>query len=184
MNASPTFDDDVALMRRTADGDRDALSTLYDRHAPTLYAVLMQKLADPAEAQDTLHDVFLKLGTKSVQYNVALGKPIAWMLTMAKNAATDKLRRKVTHRRYVESAVHEVEQQAPAHPGMYTDELELLRNCLATLSSVQRNTLNFAYFSGMTQQEISDKMGQPLGSVKGWIRRGLLKLKDCVETKL
>jgi RNA polymerase sigma-70 factor, ECF subfamily len=176
--------EDIALMHRASSGDTAALALLYDRHASLLYSVLMQKLGDPAEAQDVVHDVFVKLHTKSALYNPALGKPIAWLLTVARNTAIDKLRKRSTHQKYLNTIMHETEQAAPAHAGPHADELELLRHCIGILSDQQRSTLQLAYFSGLTQQEIADQLAQPLGSVKAWIRRGLLKLRDCVEGKL
>jgi RNA polymerase sigma-70 factor (ECF subfamily) len=175
---------DTELMRLIATGNTAALAQLYDRHAPILYSVLMQKLEDPAESQDIVHDVFVKLHTKSHLYDPALGKPVAWLLTMARNTATDKLRKRMTHQKYINKAVLETEQSAPAHPGLHGDELELLRHCLAILPNQQQNILQLAYFSGLTQQEIADRLTQPLGSVKAWIRRGLMKLRDCVGGKL
>ena len=180
----PTDLDDVELMRRIVAGDTAALAHLYDRHASLLYSVLMQKLDDASEAQDVVHDVFVKLHTKSFLYNPDLGKPVAWLLTMARNTAIDKLRRRSTHQKYVNTVAHESEQSVPAHPGPHGDELELLRHCLAILPGKQQNILQLAYFSGLTQQEIADRLVQPLGSVKAWIRRGLLKLRDCVGGKL
>jgi RNA polymerase sigma-70 factor (ECF subfamily) len=176
--------DDVELMRLTTAGNTEALAQLYDRHASLMYSVLMQKLEDAAEAQDVVHDVFVKLHTKGTLYNPSLGKPVAWLLTVARNAATDKLRRRSTHQRYIDKAMLEIEPSAPAHPGPHGDELELLRHCLAILPNQQQNILQLAYFSGLTQQEIADRLTQPLGSVKAWIRRGLIKLRDCVGGNL
>jgi RNA polymerase sigma-70 factor, ECF subfamily len=179
-----TSANDVDLMQAASEGDHAALGHLYDRHAQLIFNVLMQKLADASEAQDIVQDVFVKIYNKRATYNPMLGKPVAWMLTIARNAATDKLRRRTTHQKYVNRAVHEVEQSSPAHNGPHLDEIELLNHCMGTLTDPQRNTLKLAYFGGLSQQEISDELTQPLGTVKAWIRRGMLKLKDCVEGKL
>lgn len=175
---------DIELVHLTSGGNKKALGLLYSRHASLIFSVLVQKLADPVEAEDIVHDVFLKLHMKSHLYNPALGSPVAWLLTVARNTATDRLRRCSTHQKYVDKAMLEAEASAPAHPGLHGDEVELLRNCLATLPSQQQDILEMVYFSGLKQQEISDRMMQPLGTVKAWIRRGLLKLRDCVETKI
>jgi RNA polymerase sigma-70 factor, ECF subfamily len=182
--ALPADLDDIELMRLINMGSTPALAQLYDRHASLLYSVLMQKLEDSSEAQDTVHDVFVKLHTKSHLYNPALGKPVAWLLTMARNTATDKLRKRSTHQKYVNKAIIETDQSSPAHVGLHGDELEVLRNCLSILPNQQQNILQLAYFSGLTQQEIASQLDQPLGSVKAWIRRGLIKLRDCVGGKL
>ncbi len=185
MNTSlPTDLDDIQLMHLTHGGSQEALGVLYNRHASLIYSVLVQKLADPAEAQDIVHDVFVKLHLKSHLYNPTLGNPIAWLLTVARNTAMDKLRRRSTHLKFVNQAVLEIEPSAPAHSGLHDDERELLGRCLANLPDQQKAMLQLVYFSGLTQQEIADRERQPLGTVKAWIRRGLLKLRDCVEGRL
>lgn len=175
--------DDVELMRMASEHNSEAMGMLYDRHSTILFSVLMQKLADPNESQDILHDVFMKLHTKADRYDPALGRPVAWLLTLARNAATDRLRRQNTHRRYVVKAEQEHPGSAPAFNGPHSDEVELLNFCVSSLPAEQRQPLHLAYFGGLTQQEISDQLEQPLGTVKARIRRGLLKLKECVEGK-
>jgi len=175
---------DHELIHLTSGGNKEALGILYDRHASLIYSVLAQKLADFTEAQDIVHDVFLKLYLKSHLYNPTLGSPVAWLLTVARNTATDKLRRQSTLQKYIEKEMLDTEPSAPAHCGPHVDELELMRSCLTTLSQKQQSILQMVYFSGLKQQEIADRMAEPLGSVKAWIRRGLLKLRDCVEGKL
>ena len=177
-------EEDAVLVQKAGAGDAQSLALLYDRYAPLMYSVLKQKLGDSVEAEDIVHDVFLKLFRNRLIYDPSLGKPVAWLLTVARNAAIDKLRKRSTHQKYVQIQSIEVEEAEPAHSGPHPDELELLRYCIGILSGQQRDTLNLAYFSGLTQQEIADQMTQPLGSVKAWIRRGLLKLKDCVEAKI
>ena len=179
-----SHEDDVFLIDLAAAGDVNALEQLYDRHAPLMHSVLTQKLGDPSESQDVIHDIFMKLHTKSAMYNPALGKPVAWLLTIARNAAIDKLRKRSTHQKYLNKHIEQTEQTVPAHAGPHSDEIELLRHCMDILPNQQRDTLQLAYFSGLTQQEIAGQIMQPLGSVKAWIRRGLMKLKDCVEGKL
>ena len=185
MNTPLTADlGDQELIHLTSGGNKEALGILYDRHSSLIYSVLAQKLANFTEAQDIVHDVFLKLHLKSHLYNPTLGSPVAWLLTVARNTATDKLRRQSTHQKYIEKEILDPQASTPAHSGPHIDELELMRTCLATLPQKQQSILQMVYFSGLKQQEIADQMGQPLGSVKAWIRRGLLKLRDCVEGKL
>ncbi len=176
--------DDVTLMHLASAGDSSALAEIYDRHAPLIHSVLTQKLGDPVESQDILHDIFVKLHTKCAHYNPAFGKPVAWLLTVARNAAIDKLRKRSLHQKYVNQQMQEYEENASMHSAVHQDEVALLHHCIGILPNQQRDMLQLAYFSGLTQQEISDSMDQPLGSVKAWIRRGLVKLKDCVEGNL
>lgn len=173
--------DDETLMERVASQDSKALAALYDRHATLIYSVLMKKLGEPEEAQDILHDVFFKLHTKASKYDPTLGKPSAWLLTMARNTATDKLRRRATHQRYVNKAVHEVPQSMPSHQGPYQDEKDTLNQLLNKLPADQKTTLQLAFYGGFSHQEISDQLSQPLGTIKARIRRGLGKLRECLQ---
>jgi RNA polymerase sigma-70 factor (ECF subfamily) len=179
--------DDTELLRLVAGGDPSALGELYNRHASLVFSVLTHRMGDSSEAQDIMHDVFAKLQAKAGHYRAGHGEPIAWLLTVAKNAAIDRLRRKATHRRYLESLQDESPVEQPntlETNGLYDDEMEALKECIGALSGSQQQALNLAYFSGLTQQEVAEELNQPLGSVKAWIRRGLLKLKDCVVSKL
>lgn len=184
---APNSTDDAALLRQIAAGQNGALATLYDKHAGLMYSVLFNKLEDAAESQDIVHDVFLKLHAKAGLYGPGHGEPIAWLLTIARNAAIDRLRRRATHRRYIQNtmeAAEPVEATTSDSNTLYDDEVAALQDCINILSGSQKETLQLAYFGGHTQQEIADQLSQPLGSVKAWIRRGLLKLKDCVQAKL
>jgi RNA polymerase sigma-70 factor (ECF subfamily) len=172
---------DTELVHLAGGGNQEALGLLYDRHAQLIFSVLARKFADPAEAQDIVHDVFLKLHMKGHLYNPTLGSPVAWLLTVARNTATDRLRKYSTHQKYMDKAMLETETCAPPHLGLHGDEMELLRSCLDSLPNQQKDILQLVYFSGLKQQEISNRMMQPLGTVKSSIRRGLLKLRDCVE---
>jgi RNA polymerase sigma-70 factor, ECF subfamily len=175
---------DQDLIHLTCGGNQQALGILYDRHASLIYSVLVQKRVDPAEAQDIVHDVFLKLYLKSHLYNPTLGSPAAWLLTVARNMATDRLRRQATLQKIIEKEMLDTETNAPVSCSLHVDEIELMRNCLTTLPEKQQNILHMVYFSGLKQQEIADQMAEPLGSVKAWVRRGLIKLRDCMEGKL
>jgi RNA polymerase sigma-70 factor, ECF subfamily len=179
-----THEDDVRLIQLASSGDSVALADLYDRHAPLLHSVLTQKLGDSAESEDIVHDVFLKLHTKGALYNPSLGKPVAWLLTVARNMAIDQLRRRSVHQNFLNKQARDSEESAPARSDAHEDELEVLRHCVRILPDQQRDTLQLAYFSGLTQQEIAEELSQPLGSVKAWIRRGLMKLRECVEGRL
>jgi RNA polymerase sigma-70 factor (ECF subfamily) len=172
---------DALLLRQISDQDRDAMAELYDRHSALLYSILMAKLADPVEAQDILHDVFVKLHTQASRYNPALGKPIAWLTTMARNAAIDRLRKKSTHQRYVVKMTDQPQMGPDPVCRAGADEVERLTFCVGALPDSQREILKLAYFGGYTQQEIANQLAHPLGTVKTYIRRALIKLRNCIE---
>jgi RNA polymerase sigma-70 factor, ECF subfamily len=184
LTSPPAEADDADLMRRVAEHDPAGLAGIYDRHATLLHSVLLKMLADPAEAQDLLHDLFLSLPQKASNYDPSLGKPIAWLITLARHRAIDQLRRRSTHERFVRRSSGESDGSQPAFSGPHDDEKAVLYECVRRLPDDQRQTLHLAYFGGFTQQEIAEQLAQPLGTVKARIRRGLLKLRDCLEGRL
>ncbi|MDB6070907.1 MAG: putative polymerase sigma factor, sigma-24 [Verrucomicrobiales bacterium] len=173
-------------MRRVVLRDQAAFTLMYDRHATLLYSVSLKILADPEEARDILQQVFLTLHEKAPLYDAALGRPAAWLATMARNRSIDRLRSLKRQHEYADRIrlEHEIIENNPAatpFDGAYPDEVEILRSAVADLPGDQRQALEMAYFGGLTQQEISDKLSQPLGTVKARIRRGLLKLREALD---
>lgn len=184
---NPTADelDDADLVRRVALRDPAAFTLMYDRHSTLLYSVALKVLADPEEARDVLQHVFLTLHEKAARYDSALGRPAAWLATMARNRSIDRLRSLKRERNYAEKIRLEADpaelSSSTAAPATYSDEVEMLHGAVAQLPPDQRQALELAYFGGLTQQEISDKLSQPLGTIKARIRRGLLKLRESLD---
>ena len=188
MNSVAHEQDDADLIRRVACRDHAAFAVLYDRHSSLIYSVALKILADPAEARDVLQDVFLSLHEKAERFDATLGRPAGWLLTMARNRSIDRLRSLKRQRVYADRIREEQENGGPAldnsAPATYSDEVGILRDAVAGLPGEQRQALELAYFGGLTQQEISDQLAQPLGTVKARIRRGLLKLRDALEGRI
>ena len=185
---NPTADelDDADLVRRIALRDAAAFTIMYDRYCSLLYSVALRVLADPEEARDVLQHVFLTLHEKAARYDSALGRPAAWLATMARNRSIDRLRSLKRERNYAEKVRLQADPAdlsftTAASPATYPDEVEMLHGAVAQLPPDQRQALELAYFGGLTQQEISEKLSQPLGTVKARIRRGLLKLRESLD---
>ena len=185
---NPTADEleDAELVRRVALRDAGAFTLMYDRHSTLLFSVALKILADPDEARDVLQHVFLTLHEKASRYDSALGRPAAWLATMARNRSIDRLRSLKRERTYadrirLEADPTEFSSPAAHAPAAYADEVEMLHGAVAQLPPEQRQALELAYFGGLTQQEISEKLSQPLGTVKARIRRGLLKLRESLD---
>ncbi len=185
---NPTADelDDADLVRRVALRDPAAFTLMYDRHSTLLYSVALKILADPEEARDVLQHVFLTLHEKAARYDSALGRPAAWLAIMARNRSIDRLRALKRERTYAEKTRLEADPSSfsyppTAAPAAYQDEVEMLHGAVAQLPADQRQALELAYFGGLTQQEISEKLSQPLGTIKARIRRGLLKLRESLD---
>lgn len=181
--------DDADLVRRVGLRDSEAFTLLYDRHSTLLYSVALKILADPEEAQDVLQQVFLTLHEKAAGFNPALGRPAAWLATMARNRSLDRCRALKRQREYAErireeSDISSFESLTANQNHPHHDEIAFLHQAVAQLPEDQRLALQLAYFSGLTQQEISETLDQPLGTVKARIRRGLLKLRESLEKLL
>ncbi len=177
--------DEIELLRRVAEGDREAFARLYDQFAGILFATALKILRDAKEAEDVLQDVFLQIWDKAKNYDPNLGNPITWTLTLTRHKAIDRLRS--TQRRYklVEDATPELSQsQSQSSDAFNADQNLILRTAVKSLPTDQRQAIELAFFGGQTQDEISKNLQQPLGTIKARIRRGLMKLRDSLEGRL
>jgi RNA polymerase sigma-70 factor, ECF subfamily len=186
---SPGHDDqhksDDALVGRIALRDHTALSELYDRFSGTLMAVSMRILNDRAAAEDVVQDVFLHIWNKAETFNAANGKAISWSVVITRNKAIDKVRARMRTSKMVERATLENDETPVRPTGLGdTDRTEHLQGALADLVEDQRVAIELAFFGGLSQAEIADQLGKPLGTVKAHIRRGMLKLRDKLQPML
>lgn len=182
--ASDATENLADVVARVATGDRPAFRSLYDRTSPRLFALALRILRDSEAAEEALQDAFLLIWKKAGSYDRRLGDPSAWMAAIVRNRALDVLReRRRTATR--EQPCEDLALLADAAPAVHADGWEgggrRLEVCLSRLSEDQRKCIFFAYYEGMTHQEIASVLGKPLGTVKSWLRRGLSKLKDCLS---
>lgn len=182
---------DARLMERVARGDKQAFSDLYDRFSSPLYAMAVRIIRDPAEAQDIVHDVFITVWDKAATFESGRGTAFSWVVTLVRNRAIDRVR---SRRRRAELLA----ESAPADLGYQenpagssgsdvataSDEARAVRAAVATLPTDQRHALELAFFGGLTQEQIAEKLSEPLGTIKARIRRGLLKLRDSLASRL
>lgn len=175
-------------MEAIARGDRHALATLYDLHAPQSYAVALRILRCEADAEAVVSDVFLEIWQKSDQFDQSLGSVRTYLLMMARSRAIDRLRAAATRRQKTAEAgpLHaeagNVRQQAesPCESAIAVERRRLVREALAGLRDQQQEPLLLAFFEGLTHREIADRLGEPLGTVKTRIRAGLQKLRGAL----
>jgi RNA polymerase sigma-70 factor (ECF subfamily) len=168
------------LLRACAAGSRSDLERLYRACAPRLLGQLVVLLSDRAQAEDALQEVFIKVWERAAQYDAARGRPLTWMLSIARNHAIDQLRA----RRVSVPIDDDTLQLAAAEPDWSSLESEAtaanLARCLQLLQAEQRQCLRLAYAGGYSQEQIAAAMGSPLGSVKSWVRRALRSLHECL----
>jgi RNA polymerase sigma-70 factor, ECF subfamily len=163
--------------------DSAALARLYDDHAGLVYGLAVAILGNPTEAEDLTQEIFLSLCEDS-GYDPKRGSVPAFLTTLTRSRAIDRLRRRSRHTRLLRSA-WEAEPQG-ARPPNPLDHLSLrqcadrVRAALATLPDTERRALEMAYYRGLTQAEIADDLGAALGTVKSWSRRGLLAMRKAL----
>ena len=179
------------LLRRMAGGDRDALAELYDHLSRPLYATARHILNDATEAQDVVHDVFLALWENAASFDCNRGAAFSWAVTLTRNRSIDRLRTRTNRARLLSISVPDdlgYGSNAGILGGDDWAELgeraDAVRVAIDTLPPEQKNALALAFFSGLTQKEIAEKLSEPIGTVKARIRRGLIKLRDVLAHRI
>ena len=174
---------DQELMRRVVEMDDAAFTALYRRFAPGVFSMVYDILRDTKESEDVLQESFLQMWKKASTYDPSRSSLFTWAVMISRNRALDRLRSRQRRSRTVEAAAAE-NAAAPIEHTDQADELlghaeerTRIRNALSRLPEAQRNAIDLAFFRGLTQAEISAKMGEPLGTIKARIRRGLLALR-------
>lgn len=173
----------IKLVKSVASGNREAFEQLYRQTSPHLFAVALRMLSNRAWAEEVLHDSFLTVWNRSEAYDPTLSSPITWLTHIVRNRCIDSLRSRQNLRGRIEE---EYDDQlyvtaAEQHEERYhPDHIGILDECLEHLESCQRQSVVLAYYRGMSHPEIADWLGQPVGTVKSWIRRALEHLKTCV----
>ena len=173
-----------ALLVRCAAGDRTALETLYARVAPILLAVLTRILKRRDAAEDALQDVFVSVWQRARQFDPIRGRPLAWLVSMARYRALDLQRatRPALALSEVSTLEPQLQLQSPAEGSELLGTGALLLRCLEQIAAPQRRCLMLAYQEGLTHSEIARAVNEPLGTVKSWVRRSLLALRRCLES--
>ena len=195
--------DEAALVRAMADGSEDALAALYDRHADGIFSLVLRLTNDRGTAEEVVQEAFLALWNRAELFDPALGSLAAWLNTIARNRAVDRLRAAGRRPRVVALsdassdaedgtatlerlvAVGTVLGGAAAAPGPEeaVDLVALrgaLRGALGTMDETERTVILLAYQDGLTQSEIAERLGWPLGTVKTRTRRALMRLRGVL----
>ncbi len=179
--------EDRELIQRMASKDANALDAFYTRYNRLAFSFILRIVGNRQDAEDVLTDVFWQVWQQSARYDSSRGKPIAWLLTIARTRAIDCIRS--TNRQ--QNKTDEIETQknpstAPSEPDSFVlaDTRRAVQEALQTLPEQQRIPLEMAYFQGMSHTEIATALGQPLGTVKDRIRNGMLHLRKRLKPYL
>jgi RNA polymerase sigma factor (sigma-70 family) len=173
-----------AALARIAAGDRAALRIVYQDTSAKLFGVCLRILNDRSEAEDVLQEVYLTVWRKAGSFDPTRASPITWLVAIARNRAIDRLRAGAAGRRMepIESA-EGVQDPAPGALDVVAagQEHARLAGCMGELEVRQAAAIRAAFLDGNTYEELAARMSVPLGTMKSWIRRGLLKLRACLE---
>ncbi len=181
---SPVHDEPGRLLLATASGDRAAFEQLYRTTSSRLFGVCLRIVPQRSEAEDVLQEVFANVWRKATQFDPSRASGVTWLTMMARNKAIDHLRSNRAGRQSlpIEHAEDVVETapnaQAAAEAAIESHRLDA---CLNELEAPRRQLIRIAFFEGDTYEELAQRSGTPLGTVKSWIRRSLAKLKACLE---
>lgn len=175
---------DRRLMERIAQGDEGALRELYDLHVKAMYSLAVRILRSSPDAEDVVQEVFSQAWRQSARYDATRASAVGWLLMQTRSRAIDRLRARQA--RPEGSEVDVVVEQADSAAGpelqaVRTEQANRVRLALERLPFLQRTAIELAYYEGLTQSEIAERLAQPLGTVKTWIRQGLLRLREALN---
>ena len=177
---------DAGLMRRLLQRDVGAFGELYDRHSRLVYALVLRILRQTATAEEVVQDVFLQLWRNTALYDSSRGPFVPWLLTVARSRALDQLRLNSERQRRREDQTDELPPLVaiPDFEGSLDEKRRAtrVRELINALNPQQRRAIELAYFEGLSHSEIANALKEPLGTVKSWIRNGLLRLKEGLQT--
>lgn len=178
---------DRAALARIAEGDGAALAILYDAHSRAIYSLALRVLGEQADAEEVVQDVFAQVWRQAARYDPGRGSVGAWMMTIARSRAIDRLRARRARPDRVAVVNDADTRERPAASADPSDALAMeidagrVRAALGELPLLQRIAIELAYFEGLTQSEIAERLEQPLGTIKTRVRLGLLKLRDVLS---
>jgi RNA polymerase sigma-70 factor (ECF subfamily) len=180
---------EAGLINRIAEGDDSAFTALYKRFSGSLYGMAFRMMNDAKEAEDVLQEGFTYIWRKAGTYDSNRSSPFAWAVMITRNKAIDRLR--------VRQRIEKLRERVTAEESFYPDRDEtsadeptlrergaIVRSALQDIPLEQRQALELSFFGGLTHEQIAERLDTPLGTIKARIRRGLLRLRDCLKEGL
>jgi RNA polymerase sigma-70 factor (ECF subfamily) len=180
---TPDRASDGELLRRIGSGDVHAVGDLYDRYAPTLLPLALRIVRDRAEAEDVVHDAFVAVSDRAGQYSAERGTVAAWLVTLVRNLAIDRTRRRDRRGALARDVLaHEPTEEVadPESLAVGASERDKVRRALGTLPEAQRTTLEVAFFEGLSYPEIAERESVPLGTIKSRAARAIASLREAL----
>lgn len=181
---------DLDLVGRMARGDESAIAALYDRYGAVLYAVAFRIVGQKADAEEVVMEAFAQAWRDASRFEAARGSVAAWLTMISRSRALDHVRSRDRRERLNTSVAREEQAQPPAtgswgtDPGYQVEQTERQKRvaeALASLSPVQRQAIEMAYYDGLSQSEIAGRLNEPLGTVKTRVRLGMMRLREALR---
>ncbi len=182
MNADSQRAELVAALARVAAGDKRSLEAVYRGTSAKLLGVVLRIVPNRAEAEDVLQEVYLQVWRKAAGFDPMRASPITWLAAIARNRAIDRMRQSGRRAFVPDDTLAAMADGAPlASEAIQTsEEAAGLERCLGELDTPQASAVRLAFFEGLTYEALAARVEVPLGTMKSWIRRSLLKLRDCL----
>lgn len=175
--------DFLYLLSATAQGDRLAFADLYRQTAGKLYAISLQMLRRRDLAEEAVQEAFVRIWHNAGDYQQEKGTVLTWMISIVRYRALDMLRATKSRRETGDEGLEEaLDEQSPEQELYEQRDRVRIDRCMDRLDEAQRQAIEMAYFRGLTHMEVCVQMESPLGTIKTWIRRGLERLKRCLES--
>lgn len=173
----------AALLRQMAHGDVDAFATFYDLTRARVYGLVSRVLRDPGYSEETTQDIYLQVWRSAANYDPAAGSPLAWLLTLAHRRAVDRVRAEQAasqreHRYGTANVDTPVDQVADSV--ILLEERRQVTDCLDSLTDVQRECIQLAYYDGLTYVQVSERLSANLATIKSRMRDGIRGLRKCL----
>jgi RNA polymerase sigma-70 factor (ECF subfamily) len=179
-----SLNDIEGMIARMAMGDRAALSALYAATSAKLFGIALRVLEDRAEAEDALQEIYVKLWHNAGRYRSNGLSPMTWLITVARNHAIDRLRARRSRRAAPIEAAAELPDggDTPEEAAMASSMKARIGHCLQTLDPDRADAICRCYLGGEAYADLATRYGVPLNTIRTWLRRGLLKLRECLGT--
>jgi RNA polymerase sigma-70 factor (ECF subfamily) len=176
------LDRDRSALERMVAGDTRALEELYDRHGDLLYSLVRRILSRAEDAEDAIQEIWLQAWRGARTYDPKRGTVCGWLVSIARSRAIDRLRSEGSRKRAVDAAGVDAPDppESPAESAVDQERRQHVDHAMSQLDPQHREVLELAYFAGLSQSEISERLGAPLGTVKSWTRQALSRLEKLV----
>ena len=172
-----------ALLARCGDGDRAAFAETYNRTSAKLFGIILRILPERGEAEDVLQEVYVTVWRKAAEFDPARASPITWLATIARNRAIDRFRSRASRPSAPLDEAADVRDDSPAADQLI-DTARASSAVLAALASLEPRhaaAIRSTYFEGLTYEALAEREGVPVGTLKSWVRRGLMRMKTALS---